>query len=166
MPASEVFYIVHLQITLLSVGLVVAACVLHFEVLQRASALIPTLTIAPRRRTLVVVAAVMIAHILQIGLYGLGYWVGINLLGLGALTGTLEGNSFDYFYFSATSFTTLGVGDVILEGPLRMLAGIQSLNGLVLIAWSASFTYLSMERFWTDQRRESGDDGAPNANRR
>ena len=92
----------HLLITLLSAVLVVAACVLHYEVLLRVSALIPMLTIPPRRRTLVVVAAVMIAHMLQIGLYALGYWVGINLLGLGALTGTLEGNGFDYFYFSAT----------------------------------------------------------------
>jgi hypothetical protein len=142
----------HLLITLLSAVLVVAACVLHYEVLLRVSALIPMLTIPPRRRTLVVVAAVMIAHMLQIGLYALGYWVGINLLGLGALTGTLEGNGFDYFYFSATTFTTLGVGDLTLEGPLRIMAGIQSLNGLVLITWSASFTYISMEKFWLDQR--------------
>jgi hypothetical protein len=143
---------VHLQITLLSVVLVVAASVLHYEVLLRVSALIPALTIPPRRRTLVVVAAVMLAHMLQIGLYGAGYWGAIHLLGLGALTGTLEGNGFDYFYFSATTFTTLGVGDLTLEGPLRILAGIQSLNGLVLITWSASFTYISMEKFWLDQR--------------
>ena len=31
-----------------------------------------------------------------------------------------------------------------------MLAGIEALNGLVLIAWSASFAYLTMEQFcWT-----------------
>jgi hypothetical protein len=27
-------------------------------------------------------------------------------------------------------------------------AGIESLTGLVLITWTASFSYLSMERFW------------------
>lgn len=142
----------HLLITLLSVALVIAASVLHYEVLLRVSALIPTLTIPPRRRTLVVVAAVMVSHMLQIGLYAVAYWVAIRLLGLGALSGTLEGNGFDYFYFSATTFTTLGVGDLALEGPLRILAGVESLNGLVLITWSASFTYISMEKFWLDQR--------------
>lgn len=142
----------HLLIALLSITLVVAACELHYEVLGRVSALIPSLTIPPRRRTLVVVAAVMIAHILQIGLYAVAYGLAIRVFGLGDLVGTLEGSVFDYIYFSATTFTTLGVGDLALEGPLRLLAGIQSLNGLVLIAWSASFTYISMEKFWLDQR--------------
>ena len=36
--------------------------------------------------------------------------------------------------------------------PLRILVGTESLNGLILITWSASFTYLSMEKFWQDHR--------------
>jgi hypothetical protein len=36
---------------------------------------------------------------------------------------------------------------------LRIIAGVESLNGLVLIGWSASFTYLSMEQFWEDKPR-------------
>jgi len=28
---------------------------------------------------------------------------------------------------------------------MRLIAGAESLNGLVLIGWSASFTYLTME---------------------
>jgi len=28
------------------------------------------------------------------------------------------------------------------------MAGIETLTGLVMIAWSASFTYLAMEKFW------------------
>ena len=27
-------------------------------------------------------------------------------------------------------------------------AGVEALNGLLLIGWSASFTYLAMERYW------------------
>lgn len=30
----------------------------------------------------------------------------------------------------------------------RMIAGVEALNGLLLIGWSASFTYLAMERYW------------------
>ncbi len=32
---------------------------------------------------------------------------------------------------------------------MRIVAGIEALTGLLLIAWSASFTYLTMERLWS-----------------
>jgi hypothetical protein len=34
------------------------------------------------------------------------------------------------------------------HGPLRIIASMEALTGFVLIGWSASFTYLSMEKFW------------------
>lgn len=51
-------------------------------------------------------------------------------------------------YFSAETYTTLGYGDVLPHGDLRLLAGLEALNGMLLIGWTASYTYLSMERFW------------------
>lgn len=36
----------------------------------------------------------------------------------------------------------LGVGDIYPTGHLRMLAGVKSLNGFLLISSSASFIYL------------------------
>lgn len=39
-------------------------------------------------------------------------------------------------YFSAETFTTLGYGDVVPHGDLRLLAGIEALNGLLLIGWT------------------------------
>jgi len=51
-------------------------------------------------------------------------------------------------YFSAETYTSLGFGDITPVGPIRLLAGIEALNGLLLIGWSASFTYIAMERFW------------------
>jgi hypothetical protein len=65
----------------------------------------------------------------------------------------LEGGPIDYFYLSITTFTTLGIGDVHPRGALRTIAGVESLNGLVLIGWSASFTYLSMEQFWEESAK-------------
>ena len=29
-----------------------------------------------------------------------------------------------------------------------MLGGMQALNGMLLVGWTASYTYLSMERLW------------------
>ncbi len=131
--------------------LVVATSAVHYEVLRGASSLAPRLAIPARRRTLLTIAAAFFAHSIQIGLYATAYWA-CSSFGLGRLVGAVEGHFYDYFYFSAATFTTLGLGDVVVEGPLRLLTGIESLNGLVLITWSASFTYLSMEKFWLDER--------------
>ena len=46
------------------------------------------------------------------------------------------------------TYTTIGFGDLAPVGPIRFLAGTQGLVGFVLISWSASFTYLEMERCW------------------
>ena len=59
--------------------------------------------------------------------------------------------SYRHFYFSIASYTTLGIGDILPHGNIRIVAGLEALNGLVLVAWSASFTYLIMERLWGRQ---------------
>lgn len=41
-------------------------------------------------------------------------------------------------YFSATTFTTLGYGDVIPAPDHRLLAGIEGVMGLILIGWSTA----------------------------
>ena len=38
------------------------------------------------------------------------------------------------------SFTSLGFGDIVPTGAVRLLAGAECLNGLLLIGWSASYT--------------------------
>ena len=47
-------------------------------------------------------------------------------------------------------YTTLGFGDLVPLGPIRHMTGSESVAGLVLITWSASFTFLEMQRFWKD----------------
>jgi hypothetical protein len=37
-------------------------------------------------------------------------------------------------------------------GNLRLLASIETINGLLLIGWSTSFTFLGMQRYWDDGR--------------
>jgi len=66
----------------------------------------------------------------------------------GYFVGNFEGSLLDCAYFSFTSYTTLGFGDIVPIGDLRYLTGLESLTGLVLITWSASFLYLEMTRYW------------------
>ena len=58
------------------------------------------------------------------------------------------------------SYTTLGIGDIYpLEG-LRLMTGVESLAGLLMITWSASFTYLTMEKYWPLHRERRRAPGA------
>jgi hypothetical protein len=127
--------------------LVVLTTIIHYEVLRGLSALLPGLRLPARIKLVVVIFAEFAAHGVQIFLYGAALYLLIHWAGLGSLAGggaLLE----QCLYFSAETFTSLGYGDVVPTGPLRLLAGAEALNGLLLIGWSASYTYIAMERFW------------------
>lgn len=68
--------------------------------------------------------------------------------GFGIIAGEFAASALGFFYFSITNYTTLGIGDVYPKGALRILAGVEALNGFLLIIWSASFAYLRMQRDW------------------
>jgi hypothetical protein len=57
-------------------------------------------------------------------------------------------------YFSVTSFTTLGFGDITLTEQWRLLAGICAANGLLLFGLSTAF----MVEIMIDLRRAQSDD--------
>lgn len=149
----------------LSLLLVAATVLIHYEFLRVISAFSSRLAIPRRAHILVVISGVMMAHIVEVALYAATYFVCERMGGLGHIDGLTEGGALDHFYFSITSFTTLGVGDVHPRGALRLLAGVEALNGLVLIGWSASYTYLSMEQFWAEKIHLSDHQNLPSRRR-
>jgi hypothetical protein len=42
-------------------------------------------------------------------------------------------------YFSTSTFSTVGYGDVVTSQEWRMLAGLESVNGFLLIGWSTAY---------------------------
>ena len=44
-------------------------------------------------------------------------------------------------YFSASTFTTLGFGDIVLTPQWRLLASFEATNGLLLFGWSTAFLF-------------------------
>ncbi len=134
---------------LITILLVTTTSVIHFHVLRTCSRLVMGEHLRVKRPMLVVIGAIFIAHLLEVYLYALGYLALEIWLDSGSLVGAGETDRmFDLFYFSIASYTTLGIGDIVPQGPMRLLTGIESLHGLVLIAWSSSFTYLMMQRVW------------------
>jgi hypothetical protein len=133
---------------LVSMVLVLTVVLIHYEVLRFTSLLLPRLTMPPRPRILLVLLAAFFAHAVEVLLYATAYFLLSNQLGIGRLSGVLEFHFVDYLYFSTSTYTTLGYGDVYPLGGLRLMASFESIVGLMMIGWSASFTYLTMEKFW------------------
>ena len=129
--------------------LVVATTLVHYEVLRFLNTRLSSLRIPGRAKVMVVILAAFVAHALEIALYGAAMYALVAWLGAGSLTGTAGFSLANCLYFSAETYTSLGFGDLTPVGPVRLLAGVEALNGLLLIGWSASFTYIAMERFWS-----------------
>jgi len=62
---------------------------------------------------------------------------------------TSHGQLLDAVYLSFVTFTTVGYGDLIANGYMRYLTGVEALTGLILVTWSASFLFVEMQKFWT-----------------
>lgn len=75
-----------------------------------------------------IVVALFGLHAAQIWVYALAY------LAVGAFA-ELE----TALYFSTSTFTTVGFGDIILDEQWRMLSAAESANGFLLIGWSTAF---------------------------
>lgn len=129
-------------------ALIALTTLMHYEVLRGLNVKLPSLRIPNRTKLLAVIFAAFATHILEIGLYGLVLFALVSFGGLGSLSGADGATLLNCIYFSAETYSSLGFGDLIPTGPIRMLAGIEALNGLLLIGWSASFVYIAMERFW------------------
>lgn len=80
-------------------------------------------------------------HLAEVALYAVAYGLGANVFGLGTLGGSSGRAWLDFFYFAAETYSTLGYGDLVPVGALRLLASVEALNGLLLLAWSGAFLF-------------------------
>lgn len=129
--------------------LTVAVCVtIHYESLN----LMANVAHRPQRHrwmVMLMIYGLLAAHVVEIWIFGFGYLIAERWLQIGIITGTNEG-LFDFIYFSAMVYTTVGFGDQVPSGAIRMITSTEALAGLSLITWSASFTFLQMQRLWRD----------------
>lgn len=138
-----------LIISIICLALVALTTLIHYEVLSLINARLPATRIPTRAKLLVAVYAAFAAHALEITVYGMVLFILVRDFSLGGFSGSQVPSFTLCMYFSAETFTSLGFGDVIPLGPIRLLAGAETLNGLLLIGWSASYLYIAMERFWS-----------------
>jgi len=137
-----------LAVFLINTLIIALAVLIHYEFLFRISTVIPKMKIKHRFRIVAGVFGALIAHTIEIWLFSLAYYLIPNVQGWGHLEGNFNGSFMDCVYFSYTIFTTLGFGDIEPHGHIRHLVGLESLTGLLLITWTASFLYYEMQRYW------------------
>ena len=128
--------------------LISTAVVVHYEILHLLSVNIPRLSIHSRLRVVIGVFGTLVAHIIEIWLFGIAYYLLITHGNFGTLQGNIDGQLLDYVYFSFSTYTSLGIGDIEPLGNIRFLAGLEALTGLALITWSASFMFIEMRKSW------------------
>jgi len=88
------------------------------------------------------------SHGLQVLLYAVAYhWLTWSR-GEGRLGSSDTPSMVNSIYFSLTTYSSLGYGDVVPTGAIKLLAGTEALAGLRLIGWAAAYLDMTMERFW------------------
>lgn len=127
---------------------VALAVLVHYEGLARLNQRLVRVHAQRRRKVLVGVYGVILLHVVEIWLFGLAYWLLLQVPGTGSLKSMAQVPLLDAVYLSAETFTTVGFGDLSPQGAIRFLAGTEALTGFILITWSASFLYLEMEHYW------------------
>ena len=137
-----------LQAWIINGALIAVAVMIHYEILRVLSVAIPKWPIQHRLKVVVGLLGALTAHVLEIWVFGFGYYFLAMNPEFGNLIGSYEHSLLDSVYFSFVMYTSLGIGDIAPVGNLRFLAGLETLTGLVLITWTASFMYIEMQRFW------------------
>ena len=127
-------------VLLVAAGMIILSTLLHLEAISLLGRFSKTNV---RVRLLLFVPGLLVAHILEIQLFAIAYMILCSFSEFGSVANV--STVLDYVYFSGVVYTTLGFGDVFPIGPIRSLVWIESVVGLAMIAWSATFMYSQID---------------------
>ncbi|NOY43130.1 MAG: two pore domain potassium channel family protein [Planctomycetes bacterium] len=135
--------------------LVLLAVGVHYNALLLLSGFLRRRKVHVRRWVAVSILGLLFAHVLEVSIFAIGYEFLDGHEHYGSLKGyedEPEGELYRvYWYFSFVAYTSLGFGDIVPTKWLRMMTALETLTGLILIAWSASFLFMQMQRFWDEE---------------
>jgi hypothetical protein len=96
-------------------------------------------------RSLSVLFLLVCVHLIEIIWFAGGLYVSSEWLRLGALGNNVDASFMNFFYHSAVTYSTLGLS-AIPVGHLKFMTALESLTGIILLTWSATFFYSVMGR--------------------
>jgi hypothetical protein len=124
------------------------AVLIHYEGLRLISAVAAAAPWSARLKMLGVISGVVVAHMVEAGVFAVGFWLGAEVLHFGHFVGAPPQHVSQYYNYALETYTTESVGDLYPVGGLRIMASLEPLIGLILIGWSTSLTFLTMRRYW------------------
>ena len=128
---------------------------LHYESLVFISYFVRQVSGSKRVGVALAVTMALGAHIAEVTVYAVAWYL---LLDAGIVElahfemESYDPSLMDIFYFSGTVYTSLGFGDIVPIRGGQVLAVTESVTGLVLIAWTASYTFFEMQNHWKNVR--------------
>ena len=129
-----------------TIFVIVLAVALHYEVLTHLAERHFKRSWPSRLVLPIGVLVVILTHVIEIWIFAFLYYFLLSTGDVGDVIGEFNYTIKDCAYFSFVNYTSLGYGDLVPTGNIRFTAGSEALTGLVLIAWTASFTYLQMQQ--------------------
>ena len=138
---------------LIGAALIVTTVLVHAVSLELIlKALLPVRTeIKVRWRTVVfalVVLAVFSAHVIEIWIWAIFYYMTASITEIPTWEAAL--------YFSTSSFTTVGFGDLVLSEDWRLLSSFEATNGMILFGWSTAFIFEVVRHTYSHLFRNTG----------
>ena len=135
--------------TLIIVFSVLGAVGVHYEALRLASALTRRLPGRRRYEVALSILLVLVAHLVEVLVFTIGWQLLVTAAGA---TTSPPGLDFgQLFYLSGACYTSLGFGDLVpTNRPGEVLSVVEAVTGLVMIAWTASYTFWQMSSHWGD----------------
>ena len=124
----------------LAAAVIVATVIVHavsLEIILR-TLLAINIEWEARWRTLtfsLTILAIFMAHLVEISIWAVFYYF---MEGIETLEAAL--------YFSTSSFTTVGYGDLVLSEEWRLFGSLESANGMMLFGWSTAFIFETVTR--------------------
>jgi hypothetical protein len=118
-----------------TVGLLLLGRLTRYEAREEEKLFIQPYSPAGVLLTMTVVMGLFVLHGLEIWLYAALY------LELEALHSLREA-----VYFSTQAYAAIGFGDEALAPQWRIVAGIEGINGVILLGWSTAFFVTVMRR--------------------
>jgi hypothetical protein len=125
--------------------LLVLTVTVYYGFLTRLMAILDT-GWAQSIKLIAIICGLFVAHVVEVVVYAFVYYFSHLIPGFGELPGPSFEDWINALYFSFVAYSSLGAGELSASGWFKILYGLEAINGLVLITWSASFSLLAMNR--------------------
>ncbi len=56
------------------------------------------------------------------------------------------------FYFSGVTYTTLGYGDMVIDGDWRILSAFEAANGIIMFGWTTALVFAVVQRTYFTEK--------------